>query len=120
MLSETLNKVLANYKELSGTPNNKPINVIIYGKSDRIMFFSSLNSVCDKVVKSKIERRFKFVNCANFIRNYLGVSNTPTLEDVAKQCKVSCLKPAHNPLNDCRTLFNVLARILLESNDFVV
>lgn len=120
MLSETLDKVLTNYKELSGLPTNKPINVIVYGSSDKIMFFSSLNSVCSKVVKSKVERRFKFTNCSMFIKDYLGVSNIPTLEDVAKKCKVSCLKPAHNPLNDCRTLFNVLARILLESNDFVV
>ena len=120
MLNETLLKVLDNYKELSGLPINKPINVIIYGKSDKIMFYSSLSQVCNKSVKSKIERRFKFVNCANYIRTYLGVSNIPSLEDVAKLCKVSCLKPAHNPLNDCRTLFNVLARILLESNDFVI
>ena len=71
-----------------------------------------------------ILRNVHFINVYDYISNYLITYNPldskQTLENVAKVLNVQVVQPIHNPSNDARTLFNVLARILQITRKFVI
>ena len=109
MLASTMTRVLQNYKELIG--DYKTIEVSTYGSSDKVMFWSSLGVYGGKSLNTKLHRILKFNDVSGLIRDTVGVDNL-SLESLADKLRVVCLKPTHNPLNDCRTLFNILAVII--------
>lgn len=126
MLEDTILKVLDNYKTLANIPvfSNKPIDVLVYGSSDEKLFVNSLANICSKKTFKNIQKSIRFINVYDYIKTYLSM-NKPlnsryTLENVAKILNVQVIQPIHNPSNDARTLFNVLARILQITKKFVV
>jgi hypothetical protein len=68
---------------------------------------------------------FNYVDCKDFVSNYLlcneeiVVEGRQTLSNIAKALGVKPLYPKHKPLNDARTLFNILSQILMETGKFL-
>lgn len=126
LLEETILKVFDNYKLLTNLSlfKNKPIDILVYGTSDELLFTTSLHNVCSKKNIRNIIKNIHFVNVYDYINEYLML-NKPldskhTLDNVARFLNVQVVQPLHNPSNDARTLFNVLARILQITKKFVV
>lgn len=116
LLNETLEKVFENYRELSGL-KDRYINVVTYGTSDVIM----LNSSCSK----KVLNRMHFYDARPFINDYITKNNLvvdgrSTLTNIARAFEVLPIFPKHSPINDARTLFNILAKVLQVNNKFLV
>ena len=123
LIEETLTKVYENYKELTNQVNN--INILVYGYSDKIMLQSSIDLLCSKKFKKKIFGRMTIIDIQPFLNKIieeekLDIQKNPKLTKLATELQVSTVYPKHLPLNDARTLFNVLAKILQEQNQFVV
>lgn len=124
LLEDTLLQVIRNYKEFSGS-FVKSINVICYGASDQKMLLSSVNELCSHRSIKLISSLFNFVDCRTFVQCYLyaneiNVDGKQTLSNIAKALGVKPLFPKHKPLNDVRTLFNILAQILMITDDFCI
>lgn len=122
LIEDTILRVLENYKNLTNQVNN--INVLVYGHSDVIMLKSSLTMLCSKKTK-KVLSKFNIIDCQPFLNRYIekegiNIQKNPKLTKLATELQVSPLYPKHIPLNDARTLFNILARILQINNEFVV
>lgn len=124
LLEDTLLQVLHNYREFTMS-HVKTIHVICYGASDVKMLQSSINSLCSKRLIKTLSSMFKYVDCRNFITNYIMINEVDiegrqTLSNIAKALAVKPLFPKHKPLNDARTLFNILAQILNVTGYFVI
>lgn len=122
LIEETITRVLANYKDLTKQTSN--INVLIYGYSDVIMLKSSLNN-CSKKFRKMLSNKLILKDCQPFINDYIvewsvPIQKNPKLTKLATELSVSPVYPKHMPLNDARTLFNILAKILQQSGKFVV
>lgn len=122
LLEETLLKVLENYREFK---KGSSIDVLLYGSADIIMLKSSLNNLKGKFSTRKFLSCFKFYDCRSYIDKYLKdnkitIENKSTLGNIAKSLGVLPIYPKHNPINDARTLFNILAKILQDSESFVI
>ena len=122
LIEETITRVLANYKDLTKQTNN--IKVLIYGYSDVIMLKSSLNN-CSKKFRKMLSNKLILKDCQPFINDYIversvPIQKNPKLTKLATELSVSPVYPKHMPLNDARTLFNILAKILQQSGKFVV
>ena len=122
LLKDTLLKVLENYHEFK---KDKVINVLIYGTGDIVMLKSSLNNIGTKFTTKRLLSSLKFQDCRGYIENYLRrnrikVDGKGTLGNIARAIGVLPIYPKHNPINDARTLFNILARILQDSESFVI
>ena len=113
MLDETLKMVFNNYKRMSKSQN---INIIVYGSSDQKMFFASY--------RNKSRFTLNFINAEKYIKNFLGVNSIKlekvTLTNIAKSMYVMPLYPKHKPLNDARTLFNIIAKIYYITGQFII
>ena len=123
LIEDTLERVFENYKELTNQMTN--INVLVYGYSDVIMLQSSLEQIGGKKFRKKVLNRVNIVDCQPFFNNYiekkgLEIQKNPKLTKLATELKVSPVYPKHMPLNDARTLFNILAKILQITDEFVV
>lgn len=121
-LWDTFNQIIKSYKEITGElfSRNK-IKVFVYGKSDSIMLNSSLKKVCSLKNYKLITSTFSLVDSQSFINHYLDKNNiviekSHSLSNIAMAMDVQVVKPLHNPINDSRTLFNILAKILQSSN----
>lgn len=114
LLSETLNRVVLNYRDITGTNRYKKIPVLVYGKSDILMLGNSS-------IPEKIYRVFDFIDCKKFIKQHCTeISDKPTLSNIAREFGVKPIYPKHRALNDSKTLFNILAKILQDSEEFVI
>ena len=123
LIEDTLERVFENYKDLTNQMTN--INVLVYGYSDVIMLQSSLEQIGGKKFRKKVLNRVNIVDCQPFFNNYiekkgLEIQKNPKLTKLATELKVSPVYPKHMPLNDARTLFNILAKILQITDEFVV
>ena len=123
LLIDTLKRVIINYNELTDKYiNTGTIHVFVYGTSDEVMFKASVGNFASS---SKEERyllnKFIFCDTKIFIDDYIKkaeikVEGKRKLDNVAKALGVIVVKPLHNPLNDARTLFNVLAKTIQSYN----
>lgn len=123
LIEDTLERVFENYKDLTNQISN--INVLVYGYSDVIMLQSSLEQIGGKKFRKKVLNRVNIVDCQPFFNDYiekkgLEIQKNPKLTKLATELKVSPVYPKHMPLNDARTLFNILAKILQITDEFVV
>ena len=123
LIEATLERVFENYKDLTNQMTN--INVLVYGYSDVIMLQSSLEQIGGKKFRKKVLNRVNIVDCQPFFNDYiekkgLEIQKNPKLTKLATELKVSPVYPKHMPLNDARTLFNILAKILQITDEFVV
>lgn len=114
LLEETLNRVILNYRELSHTSKIKKIPTLIYGKADKLMLEASVKN-------KRLLDTLTFIDCKVFIKSFSTISlDKPTLSNIAKTFGVKPVYPKHKSLNDAKTLFNILAKILQDSGEFVI
>lgn len=124
LLEDTLLQVVRNYKSLSNYLWGR-INIYCYGASDERMLKSSIKDLCSRKSIKTFSNLFNYVDCKDFISNYLLcneeiiVEGRQTLSNIAKALGVKPLFPKHKPLNDARTLFNILSQILMETGKFL-
>lgn len=120
LLSDTLDMVIRNIQHY--TSRLKPINIIVFGKSDNIMFTASVEKNCSKLMRKAIANNTRFIDCRDFILDNIDTEKIDgfKLTNIAKSLGVLPVYPKHNPINDARTLFNILAKILQTSGKFVV
>ncbi len=97
----TLKEVSKRYTMLAG---GRKVPVLIFGASDVPL----LQASCSRGILNA----FKFNNCMNFVHKYLGgTGKVQTLSGYCREHGIMYKKPLHDPLNDAKTLFNVLAYI---------
>lgn len=123
LLNETILQVIENIRSQVGLIHY--INVITFGTSDKLMFNAEIQKTASKKVIKQISSILKFTDSKQFIKSYLQtekieLNNGVSLQNIADYVGVACLHPLHNPINDARTLFNILAKILQVTGDFVV
>lgn len=119
LLEETLSQVFENYRGIIEC-NPKTINVVTFGSSDIVMLRSSIEKDCSNKFRKNIFSKFKFIDCRDFIMQNLDkkLEDKYTLVNIARSLDVLPVFPKHKPLNDARTLFNILASILNTKNIF--
>lgn len=119
LLQETLVRVVENYKILCGDfISTKRITVLTFGFADEPMVTATLMRNYSKKVADNLLKKLKFVDCSPYINDCLDKNNIECrrrLLDIANALNVKILLPLHNPTNDARTLFNVLAKVLIMS-----
>lgn len=119
LLEETLTQVVSNYREFSFS-KFKTIDVITFGSSDSVMLKASIARVCSKVQAKRLISQFRFIDSRSKILDHAhGIDGRETLSNIARAFGVLPVHPKHRALNDARTLFNILAKILYETGDFV-
>ena len=103
---------------------NKGVDILVYGANDEKMIRASFSGKQGKIMKKKIDRLFHFTDCRSYVDDFIDMSEIKVdnhkLSTVAKTLGVLTVEPKHNALNDSKTLFNVLAQILLKTEEFVV
>ena len=107
LIEDTLKIVFQKYRQLSR--NKKIIDIVVYGTSDEKMFLNSYNNYK--------RMKLNFIDGKPYILNYLRDNNISvdgklSLTNIAKELGVAPIYPKHNPVNDARTLFNILAKII--------
>lgn len=122
ILEDTLLKVLENYYSFK---KERVINVLVYGSSDIAMLKTSVNNCCRSSVIKRFRNIFNFVDCRQYVVNYIRENKIEyegkgSLSTLARAVGVYPVVPKHNPINDARTLFNILSKILQDSNSFVI
>lgn len=124
LLEETLTQALRNYRGFSGTVLGL-VSVVAYGGTDEKMLASSVVQKCSKKFIKTYSNTFRFVDCRDFVGDYLSeqkieVDGKMSLANIARSLGVKPLFPKHQPLNDVRTLFNILCKILITTGRFPV
>lgn len=121
LLEETLTQAIKNYREFSGSVLGK-IDVICYGGTDEKLLTASVKSLCSRKFIKTFSNTFSFVDCRDFVLENMGVdvSGRESLANIARSLCVMPLFPKHKPLNDVRTLFNILCKILIVSGKFPI
>lgn len=114
LIQETLKRVINNYRNLTST-NRGTIPVIVYGRTDILMLNNSN-------ISRKILSTFNFIDCKMFIKQYhtQDDEHKATLTNIAMDFGVKPVYPKHSPVNDAKTLFNILAKILQENNTWLL
>ena len=112
LLQETLERVVENYKDIANK-KVKHIPVLIFGTSDISMLKSSN-------LTPKLFYTFDFIDCQPFIKTVYNAEDKPTLANIARSIGVQPIYPKHRALNDAKTLFNILAKILQDTNNFAI
>lgn len=124
MLAETIDKMVDNFKAYNtNILASRKIHVLVYGTSDESLFKASLQKQVTARRYNAICNKLHFVNVYDYVNNYIDSKGSfeekHTLENVAKYLNVRVIQPIHNPVNDSRTLFNVLSRVLQVTKKFV-
>lgn len=125
LLEETLQRVIKNFEEETGRYiPNRGINVYTFGGSDESMIDSSLRKVSNKQFRRKICKIFKFYDCRNKLYKFMDDNNITfddkSLSGIAQELGVYVVFPKHSAISDSRTLFNILAFILQDSNIWIL
>lgn len=122
LLEETLQQTIKNYEvSMERYIPSRGIDIYTFGGSDEFMIEDSLKNVGTKQFRKRIKKVFKYHDCREYIYKYIEDSNIQcdekkTLSNIAKVLGVQLVTPKHNALADSRTLFNVLAFILQDTN----
>ena len=124
MLESTIDKVISNFKVYNTNILKQNIKVLVYGTSDETLFLSSLRENISQRKYVSLCNKLTFINVYDYINEYIdekydNFDEKHSLENVAKYLNVKVLQPVHNPLNDARTLFNILSRVLQITRKFV-
>ena len=102
---------------------NRGIDVLVFGSNDEKMVLKSFKGKQSKGIRKRIEKSFRFVDARNYIYDFLDSYNIDTdnrkLATVAECLGVKVIEPRHNALNDSKTLFNILAKILMKTDEFI-
>lgn len=122
LLEETLSQAMRNYRDFSGALLG-PVSVVTYGSSDEKMLSASVLQKCSRKFIKTYSSSFRFVDCRDFVGRYLAdqkvvVEGRLSLANIARSLGVKPLFPKHQPLNDVRTLFNILCKILITTGQF--
>jgi hypothetical protein len=120
LLEDTLLQVFSNYKENTGGKLSN-IQVLTFGKSDEKMLQNSIVKVCSKKNARFILNKLVFIDCMPFVLSHTNTSDDSksTLSNIARSLGVMPVFPKHKPVNDARTLFNILACILNDTGKFI-
>lgn len=105
LVIETIEQTVKRIRELTGD-SRKPIDVLVFGKSDLKMLQVSL--------PLKLFKQLTFVDVKPVIYKSYNLNGT-NQGAIAEELGVALVKPKHNPLSDAKTLFNILAK-LIEDN----
>jgi hypothetical protein len=118
LLEDTLLQVIKNYNMLD---SKSSIKVLTFGKSDEKMLKNSISSVCSRKNARTIINRLRFYDCMSFVFDFVKDNDSKgTLSNIARSFGVMPVFPKHKPVNDARTLFNILACILNDTGKFIV
>ena len=123
LLEDTLLQVIKNYRSIA-LQTGRTINLLCFGSSDSVMLQSSIDSVCSKKNRKMFNQTFKYIDCYKKITDYMylndiKVDGKKNLPNIAKVMGVLTVAPRHKAINDARTLFNILAKILQEDGGFI-
>lgn len=110
-------------KALSQNVVGNRVDVLVFGSTDKQMFLSTAESDCNQKDLKLLQRKFHFVDCLPYIYNVksdlkVQVTGKQTLSNIAKGFNVKVVAPLHSPINDARTLFNVLAKCLQSQTSY--
>lgn len=99
------------------------VDVLVFGSTDKQMFYCTAQSDCSQRDFKLLQRKFRFIDCLPYIYNVkselkVQVTGKQTLSNIAKGFKVKVVAPLHSPINDARTLFNVLAKCLQSQTSY--
>lgn len=125
LLEETLQQVLRNYEEhINRYIPMRGIDIYTFGSVDACMIEDSLKSVSTKQFRKRIKKLFRYQDCRDYIMSYLSAKNIDidkkkTLSNIASSLGVQVISPKHSALCDSKTLFNVLAYILQETDEWI-
>ena len=93
------------------------ISTYVYGANDRERILQSLSGRSSRGARRDFERKLKFIDVQPFIKRSCKrmdiKADSFKLKDIANVLSVVCVTPVHDPLCDCKTLFNVIAKLLL-------
>lgn len=102
----------------------KGIPVLTYGGTDAAMIATELSQSASRATRKKLDRSLDYIDCQGYVFDFLTHNNieldNKKLSNVADNLGVEVVKPKHSALNDAKTLFNVLSRVYLSENDFVI
>lgn len=113
-IAETLDEMYKDYAEfIERYIPSSGIPCYVYGPNDRQRIINSLVGKKNKSSRKTFENRCKFIDCQAAIKKYVGQLDSYKLGDVASELGVAVVAPKHDPLNDCKTLFNILAKMLM-------
>lgn len=123
LLEDTLLTVLHNLKVYSGK-STKSVKILTFGKTDKVMLLSSLQENCSNASYKSLQSKLNFIDVKDYITGYLyengiSIEGRNTLTNIARVMGVLPITPKHSSISDARTLFNVLAKILQETNNFI-
>lgn len=125
LLIDTLKITIEKVKSIQKGLFSK-VKILTYGTSDSKMFWSSISNLGNKSDRRYFENNIVLVDCYPFIDNYItenfdiDIVGKHTLHNIANVLYVKTHSPLHNPINDAKTLFNVLCKIVGTTNNFVV
>lgn len=105
LVSDTISQTIKRVRDLSDG-NRKPIDVLIFGRSDIKMLQNS--------IPIKLFKQLTFIDCKPIILKSYDLTST-NQSSIATELRVALIKPKHNPLSDAKTLFNIIAK-LIEDN----
>lgn len=122
---EGFEQIFSSYeKQLGRYLPNRGIDILVYGRNDEKMVNASFSGKRGKQMKRKIDRYFHYLDCQSFVDDFIDASGLSVdnhkLSTIAYALGVLVVEPKHNALNDAKTLFNVLAKILIETEEFVI
>lgn len=126
LLEETLQQTIKNYEsDIGRYIPARGIDVYTYGGVDACMIEDSLKVVGSKQFRKRLAKVFRYHDCREYVYGYIRYNNIPceekkTLSNVARLLGVQVIQPKHSALADSRTLFNVLAFILQDTNIWVL
>ena len=110
-------RLIERYIPQSGIPT------YVYGVNDRGRILQSLGGRNLRSTRREFEKKLNFIDIQPSIKKYLRKHQIVTggykLKEVAEALSVVCVTPVHNPLCDCKTLFNVMAMLLLLDNNIL-
>lgn len=113
-IAETLSDMYKDYAEfIERYIPSTGIPCYVYGPNDKQRILNSLVGKKNKSARKTFDSRCKFIDCQGVIKKYVGKLESYKLGDIAYELKVAVVTPKHDPLNDCKTLFNILAKMVM-------
>lgn len=99
------------------------ISVLTYGFNDNKMILASISGNSNKGLRKKVQKYFNFIDIRSYVYDYIDYNNISVkdrkLSTVADVLSVKVIRPKHNALNDSKTLFNILSKILESTKEFI-
>lgn len=123
--SDGISNVISRYEQITGRYlPARGIPVVTYGGSDENMILGELKENSSRLARRRFKSQFDFIDSQGYIFDYLDDTGLRLenrhLSDIAEGLGVEVITPKHNALNDAKTLFNVLSRIYMFTDNFVI